>query len=57
MNLFALLLTYLLFCHPKFLAIISIIVAIILLFVYFPFGMILFIIIILGFLFYDTFVK
>lgn len=57
MNLFALLLTYLFFSHPKFLAIVAIIIAVILLFVYFPFGMMLFVLILLGFLFYETFVK
>lgn len=57
MNLVALFLTYLLFSHPKFLAVLSIILAIILLFVYYPFGMVLFGLILVGYLFYNAFVK
>ena len=57
MNLVALLLTYLFFCHPKLLAVICIVVGIIMLFVYYPIGMSIFGLVLLGFLFYSAFVK
>ena len=57
MNLVALLLTYLFFCHPKLLAVICIVVGIIMLFVYYPIGMFIFGLVLLGFLFYSAFVK
>lgn len=57
MNLVALFFTYLLFCHPKFLAIVSIIVGIVLLFVYYPMGMLTFGIILAFFLFYNAFIR
>ena len=57
MNLVALLLTYLFFCHPNLLAVLCIIVGIIMLFVYYPIGMSIFGLILLGVLFYTAFVK
>ena len=57
MNLVASLLTYLFFCHPNLLAVLCIIVGIIMLFVYYPIGMSIFGLILLGVLFYTAFVK
>ncbi len=56
MNLVALLLTIMFFSCPKLLAALAIILGVILLFVYAPFGVLLFILIFLGFAFYKAFV-
>lgn len=56
MNLVALLLTVMFFSCPKLLAALAVILGVILLFMYYPLGITLFILIFLGVVFYKTFV-
>ena len=56
MSFIAALLTFLFFCHPKLLALIAIVFAIVMLFTYAPAGMMMFVLIVIGMLVYKVLV-
>lgn len=56
MSFIAALLTFLFFCHPKLLALIAIVFALVMLFTYAPAGVVVFVLIVIGMLVYKVLV-